>query len=167
MSYDKALDYAYKILSYQDRSVKELRSKLRNKKFRKDEIDKVVAELSNLGYLNDEKYAEMWVKNKMKNRPCGRILMIKGLMTKGIKKEIIENVLKKFLTEEKELEMARKLAEKKLRSINCRQNSQISFSKKKKYEKIGRFLQSRGFNERIILHILEGVFLNNCKISRD
>ncbi len=143
-----ALDYAFRLLERRDYTVKQIRDKLRFKEYSQDEIKKTISRLLELGYLDDEKYARRWAINTQKYRPRGKLLMSLMLAKKGILKDLREKVLDELIDEKEELKMAQSCVTKKMRSLG-------KLSKKKKYEKLGRFLESRGFNYAIIAEILE------------
>jgi len=143
-----ALDYIFRLLERRDYTVKQIRDKLRFKEYSQDEIKKTVSRLLELDYLDDEKYARRWVINTQKYRPRGKLLMSLTLAKKGISKDLREKVLDELIDEKEELKMAQSCVTKKMRSLD-------GLSKKKKYEKLGRFLESRGFNYAIIAEILE------------
>ncbi len=65
----KAKDYAYKLLSYRQRSTKEIKERLEKKGFPLRVIKKAIKYLSEIDYLNDESFAKFWIRAKTKANP--------------------------------------------------------------------------------------------------
>jgi len=143
-----ALDYTFRLLARRDYTVKEMKDKLRLKKYSQDEVKKTISRLLELGYLDDEKYTRCWVKNTQKYRPRSKLLMSLTLAKKGIPEDLRIKVLDELISERDELKMALLCATKKMRSLD-------KLPRKNKYEKLGRFLKSRGFSYTIITKVLE------------
>ncbi len=139
MSNNKALNYTYRLLGIRPRSVFEMERKLRGKGFNKEIIEKVIDELKNLELLDDEKFAKQWLEERLRYRPCGRFLVKKKLIEKGIAEEIIDKVLEEFLPPEKEIGFARKIIENK---------------HKEPRQKLILFLKSRGFGWEVIEEVI-------------
>ena len=74
-------DDALNLLSFKSRSVSNLRSALRRKGHSNDEIDEVVAEFLEKGYLNDLKTAEMWSESMMQTGNYG----VNGIRTELVR----------------------------------------------------------------------------------
>lgn len=135
----KALNIAWRIIGIRPRSVFEIRRKLRERRFDKEIIEKVIDELKKLDLLDDEKFARAWLEERLRNRPCGRFLIKKKLLEKGISEEIVNSVLEENLSRELEIELARKLMESK---------------DKEPRQKLVLFLKSRGFGWEVIEEVI-------------
>jgi len=142
-------DAALKFLSYRMRSEKEVRDKLKKKEFANDLIDEVIKDLKRINLIDDSNFASAFVRDKISNKPQGKILLKQELWKKGIKEEIIVKVLKEYFEdEEEELNLAKNLLEKR----------------KKRYENLDKnvakrrmmsFLLRRGFSYEIIKQVLK------------
>jgi len=143
----KALNYTYRLLGIRPRSVFEMERKLKGKRFDEEIIEKVIDELKRLELLDDEKFAREWTCERLKYRPCGRFLVKKKLLEKGIAKEIINNVLEEFLPPEKEIELAKVEADKRGYTRGKTRNEDK--------QKLVLFLKSRGFGWEVISEALE------------
>ena len=141
---NEALKFAMKLISLRKRSAFEIKKRLRKKKFEGDIIEEVLQELENYKYLNDEEFAEAYINDRINFNPRGRFLIKKELNERGIAENIIERKIEKLLSEEKEIESAKKMAEKKSRTINDRTD------KIKVNQKIRSYLQSKGYSFDII-----------------
>ncbi|MFZ1321626.1 MAG: RecX family transcriptional regulator [Ignavibacteria bacterium] len=130
---------AYRALAYRQRSKKELITKLKQKKISLPAIMKVIDLLEEQKYLNDEDFAENFVKEKIKNKPLGKRTLIYKLQEKGISKEISEDVTAKNYSAEDEYAAAAKLLIKFIKKGRFKDE----YDKK---SKCFRHLVSKGFN---------------------
>ena len=113
--YDQAKNYALYLLSYRERSQQEIRDRLLKKGYSNDIANRVICRLSELNYLNDHRFSELWVRNRIKNYPRGRLLIKKELGNKGINPAVIEPIVDRLLSLDKELELGKILAQKWLK----------------------------------------------------
>jgi regulatory protein len=88
-NYIRAVD----LISRRSRSEKEIRNYGRRKRWSKENTEKVVARLYDRGYLNDEKFAESFVRSRANLREFSARKMKLELQKKGIAPAVIENVL--------------------------------------------------------------------------
>lgn len=92
-SFFKCKDSAFRFLSRRLHSSYELKLKLRKKNFNKEIIEKVINELNQKKYLNDEDFAIQFVKEKIKKGKIGINKLENKLKQKGIDKEIINDII--------------------------------------------------------------------------
>lgn len=146
----RAKDYAFKLLSYRPRSIKEIRDRLKKKDYSSKVILEVIKSLKRLKFLNDKEFAQMWVESRIKTRPMGRYRLQQELIQKGIDRDLIEKTLSSY-REEGEIKLARELAQRKLgRSY---QNLDKITTKRRLYG----FLQRRGFSYDTIQEVMKEV----------
>jgi len=88
-NYIRAVD----LISRRPRSEKEIRDYAFRKKWAKENIEKVIERLHDRGYLNDAKFAEMFVRSRATLRNYSARKMKMELRKKGITSEIIDQVL--------------------------------------------------------------------------
>jgi len=160
--FEKFYNKALKFLSFRPRSEKEIIDKLKSKKASEDTIKKIIEKLKEYKFIDDLEFAKAWVNSRIKTNPRGWRLIQSELKLKGISKEIIDNIYDsgKVINE---LEMAKKLVEKKVPRYR-------NLSKQKLYQKLGRFLLSKGFNWDIIKQSIDetlGKVYNNPKKTLD
>ncbi|MBR3148908.1 MAG: regulatory protein RecX [Eubacterium sp.] len=96
INYKKAVNKCYDLLSRRDHSVKELRTKLLRTV---DEIsaDKAIDRMLELGYLNDEHYAEVLFKHLRDDKRMSKGFIKQEMYKRGISSDIINSL---FDTEE-------------------------------------------------------------------
>ena len=144
--FSKARNKAFKLLSYRERTIKEIEDRLRKKEFSEAVIKAVVDFLLEKDYLNEERFAEMWIRSRKKHHPRGRKLIYKELKNKGVNQRIINNALNHYLSSQEELEMAEYLMDKWLR----RRTEEDSSSYKLK-----NYLANKGFNYDLIYQVTD------------
>ncbi|MFN2340241.1 MAG: regulatory protein RecX [Halanaerobium sp.] len=144
--FSQARNKAFKLLSYRERTIKEIEDRLRKKDFSEAVIKAVVDFLLENDYLNEERFAEMWIRSRKKHHPRGRKLIYKELKNKGVNQRIINNALNQYLSNQEELEMAQYLMDKWLR----RRTEEDSSSYKLK-----NYLANKGFNYDLIYQVTD------------
>lgn len=145
---NQAIIYSQKLLSQYQRTVFEIQEKLKKKNCQPEIIAQAIKYLLSKNYLNDTEYAKTFLEFELKNRPCGRLLCYKKLVKKGISKDLASHILDENYLEEKEIELAKILANKKMRELNSK-------DKKKIYRKLVYYLKSKGFSDSVILEMIE------------
>ncbi|UCF64406.1 MAG: regulatory protein RecX [bacterium] len=143
----QAKDQAMRYLSRRPHSRFELIRKMREKGFRMVIIQKALDELEKIDLVNDRDFARAFILNELRLRPVSRYLLTQKLNQRGIQKELYELLLDELQTEEQELELARMLADKFLKSHSREKGQKLR-------EKLLRFLQTKGFNWEQIRQIV-------------
>ena len=80
---------------------KQIRDYLKKKEYSKTTVEYVIEKLVEYKYLDDEKYCDVYVKT-YRNK-YGKNMLRTKLIEKGISREIIENTLNEFESEEDEI----------------------------------------------------------------
>lgn len=101
-------------------------------------VEKVVTKLKEYGYINDEKYAQEFVSSRMKSRPRGKDILIMELVSKGIDRQIAQEVVTTQVVDEYGLLDA--VYKKKYKE------EKLTFSDRKKID----FLKRKGFDWDLI-----------------
>lgn len=149
------MPYAVWLLSRRRYAVNELKKKL-IKKFGSDEpapetgsaIEKIIARLVELKYLNDDEYADIFIRDQFLRKAQGFRMIEMKLKKKGIDETTISSAFAKQTINEDEL-IARAIA-KKINTI--KKTTQIQLK-----QKLFCFLVSRGFNTNAIVRNLKNV----------
>lgn len=140
------LQYALYLLRNRARSRRDMLVKLRDKGYDDEEIDITVKKLEKIGFLDDKKYAENYVHDKVTIYRRGRHRIALELAQKGIPKEIINEAISQIESEQ-ELSAARSLLESKERQWR-------DLTERKRFEKSVHLLQRRGFSGAVIRELL-------------
>jgi regulatory protein len=148
---DNYYNLALRFLSYRTRTEKEIREKLKIKQASSEIIEKVVAKLKDKRFINDEEFARQWMENRNRFKPRSLRLIKLELKQKGISDEIIETVTQDSeVSINNDLEQAKRLVEKRI-------EIKKGLSRQEIYQKLGRFLASKGFNWDTIKKAIDGV----------
>src|SRR4051812_13384009 len=92
--YEQVFNYALKILERRARSISQLREKLLARPPANVEVvEKVIARLKELGYLNDQDFVYNFASNKLNTKTIGRARMRRVLATKKVPAEAANNAL--------------------------------------------------------------------------
>ena len=145
--FQKARDYAYRLLHYRLRSRSEIEQRLYKKGYRQDSVGKLISQLISQGLIDDEKFARAWVNDRINARPVSRRFLQYQLQKKGVREGIIADTLKALAGSYDEYRAACELAKKRLRHCG-------ELDKLKKKRRIAGYLKRRGFSFDIILRIL-------------
>lgn len=87
------MDTALKLLSYKPRTIREVERHLDSKNFGEYEIQQVTERLIELGYVNDEAYAEDFIRSRLNSKPVSKNKLKEQLLAHEIDKSIIEQKL--------------------------------------------------------------------------
>ncbi len=143
---------AIRILANRSHTRAELRRKLHQRSFPKNQIEDLLDRLESIGYLNDAEAARNWAARRIRSRPMGRRSMEQELKRLGLSDSIIEDAVSRTYEDRTELEHARRAAEKRLKALG---------GKDKVRDRLLRFLQGRGFSVQICFQAAENVL--NCR----
>ncbi len=108
--FQKTLDKLLRFATFRPRSEKEVNDYFRRKKVHDSLYPDLLKKLKHFNLINDEEFAKWWVKQRLLKKKSLRS-MIYELRFKGVKKEIIDQVLGEEKVDEEK--MARDLLEKK------------------------------------------------------
>ncbi len=120
------LQYAYRLLSYRGRSEKEVTDSLRKKGFTEQVIQDTILYLKDRGFINDTALASSLKREAEEVKLLGITGTKTFLQQRGIPREIIDNIFAG--KDSDELNIAKKLVDKKLRSM---ENYSDEFVKKR------------------------------------
>ena len=142
-----AKNYALKLLSFRPRTVAEIRLKLKvylkKKNIGENISNQVISFLQELKFLDDREFAKWWIKSRKNNAIKGNKIIALELLSKGMDKEIITELLNDEGSEN-ELVKARKIIEKKL-SVSGKKIPPRLFKLK-----ISQLLYRKGFDMDVI-----------------
>lgn len=148
----KCKETALRILDKSYKSEKELKEKLVQKEYDKYAIDQTLNFLHEYNLVNDEKYAKLYIKDRLRTQ--GRNKIKYSLIQKGINEEIISELLEESDKEE-EKNIAYNLANKKYIQLQKREDD-IYIIK----NKLSRFLIGRGYDYSMIKDIINEIVNN-------
>jgi regulatory protein len=88
--HERALELGYRAVGYRERTVAELRAFLERKRVGPSAIDAAVAELTESGFLNDERYAQRFTEDKRELERWGSERIARDLQRRGVPAGLIE-----------------------------------------------------------------------------
>ncbi|WP_320670961.1 regulatory protein RecX [Patulibacter defluvii] len=109
-----ALDLAYRHLAKRDRTVAEVQRHLERRQVGAPTIERALAELHDLGYLDDRRYAQRYVEDRRRIEGWGRLRIAAGLRRMGIGDALIEAALAGDPDQEREPDLAVEALEQRL-----------------------------------------------------
>lgn len=137
-SMEKVLNQALKFLERRLHTVHELRRKLEMKGCDQKLVEEAIRKLIEQDYLNDRRFAEIFLDNLIKYKTFGFYGLKAKLLQRGIDRELIEDLLSTFsIAEEKQV--AQRLLDRK---------------KEKDPVRLARTLSSKGFRTQVIKEAL-------------
>lgn len=139
---------SFRYLSGRNHSRYELYLKLLKKKYNKQFIINTLDELEKTKLVDDGEFAKDYFSLQIKKKK-GLLKIKADLFKKGVKREIIEEIVNNSENETEFLNSAKLLAERKLEQLQKR-----SLEKIKIKQKIFQYLAGRGFTTDIISRIL-------------
>ncbi len=89
----EVMDAAARFLEARPRSESEVRRKLTTMGYRPELVDRVLARLTELRYLDDEAFARAWVESRDRARPRGEHGLRRELQLKGVDRTLVEEIL--------------------------------------------------------------------------
>lgn len=110
-----ALRYAFRLLSYRDRSLKELYDRITGRGFSDNIANEAIDRLKDSGIVDDRKFAETLKRYAIDRKHLGRKGTFHYITGKGISKEIAEEISG---DESDYIETAERLVEKKLKLMS-------------------------------------------------
>ncbi|MDP3049017.1 MAG: regulatory protein RecX [Thermodesulfovibrionales bacterium] len=151
-----AIRYAYRLLSYRDRSEKELTDKLKWKGFSEETIQQTINHLSEKGFIDDTALA----LSLRRIAEDARLLGNRGVRIFLHRRGIPENLIRDVFTDDDSDETIRaeKVVSKKLKTIENYSDEEIK-------KKMWRFLVRKGYTFDTINKILRQFKINDSTIE--
>ena len=114
----KIMDFALNLLSYRMRSKVELMHRLKRKKFNEDGIYSVMEKLETKGYIDDQKFALAFAREKVRRKLIGPMALRSEFSVHMLDPDILEYTLKKTYDEFPEHNLMDQLLKKRKVPMN-------------------------------------------------
>jgi len=147
MNYQEALSYTMDLCSRQEKCNSEIREKLQKFKLPGAQVEKVLQSLKKEGFIDESRYAGMFVRDKLRFNRWGRIKIRYMLVAKQIPEKVIRDALD-GIDDHHYLEILKEELTKKRRQIKENNPFQLR-------TKLARFGQQRGFESGLIFQVLD------------
>jgi regulatory protein len=110
--------YAARILSSRAQTISELREKLRRKTARREDVDAVLAKLRELGYINDQRFAESFATWQRDYQGVGKTRVVRDLMARRVAPALARQAVDDAFRETDEGAMIQAFLDRKYRGKN-------------------------------------------------
>lgn len=137
----QAVDRALNFLSFRPRSREEVRRYLRRKETAPELIEATIQRLDHLDLVNDHAFASFWIENRNQFNPRGAQIIKNELRMKGVKRDVVDELVSDEQDEELALQAGRKKA------FSLVKQSAMDYATF--YRRLGSFLQRRGFSYQV------------------
>lgn len=153
---ESALAAATRLLAYQSRTEAELVNALARRGHAPDKIDKAMADMKRLGYIDDEATAKRWAEHAAYDRRYGIAGVSRRLMNRGISPELAEQAAREAYDSagQSEEDIAVGIG---LRRIEGREWKSPQ-ERDGEMRRLAGFLQRRGFSSDTIAKVLRKLF---------
>lgn len=151
-NYIKCKNTSLKVIERSAKTEKEIQNKLLGKMYSEETIQRVMEFLKSYGFADDRRYIKMYIMEKIKRYGRNKIKYM--LIAKGIEQGLLSEVMQDIDPED-EINSAKSFAEKKIKTINCKED------KYKAYKKLFDFLRGKGYTVNVIKTVLRDIFDEN------
>ena len=146
----QAVDRAYNFLSYRPRSREEVRRYLLRKQTSPEIVEAALARLDRLDFVNDRAFAGFWIENREQFSPRSSRALKNELRTKGVDREVIDEMVDEELDEQRALLAGRKKA---LSLVHLPGMDYATFR-----TRLGSFLLRRGFGYEVATRTVKALW---------
>jgi regulatory protein len=143
--YQKTLDKLIRFAMVRPRSEKEVTDYFRRKKVHESMHEKLVEKLKHLELLDDAKFAKWWIDQRQSFRPKPKRILNQELRIKGIKSEVIEEVLGGEEIDEQKI--AKDLIERRAYKWK-------NLEPREAHQKMSQYLSGKGFSWEVIEKVI-------------
>jgi regulatory protein len=154
--FQRCLSAGMRFLASRPRSESETRERLKVRGYSEEAIEKAVVHLKQLNLLNDAAFAQYWKENRSSFKPLSQRLLKMELRGKGLERELISEAVADL----DETESAYQAALGKTRGLPVTEFPAFR-------QKIGAFLQRRGFSYTVINATLKRVWAEKSPVSSE
>mgnify|MGYP006440430149 CR=1 FL=1 len=108
----RALEKGASLIAARDHARRELERKLVQRGFSASAIEHALSRLEEYGYLDDARFAEAYIRERLRRHPEGRMALAAGLSKRGVERSVAERVLDEIVEGEVELDALDRAARK-------------------------------------------------------
>lgn len=144
----QALAKAKEYCAYQERCHSEVKDKLYSFSLSTPDVDKIISQLIEEDYLNEERFAKAFARGKFRMKQWGKVKIRYEMKQKYITEYCIKKGMKE-IDEDEYVQTLQKLMEEKLRSLKSEKNVFI------RRRKLTDYLMQKGFEGDLIFSTLK------------
>jgi regulatory protein len=142
INYSSALNKAMYLCSKSEKCISDIRKKLYDWRAKPEDHEKIIKELTDQKYIDEQRYADYYVRDKFKFNQWGRIKIRAMLFQKRIPEAIVNRAIDQ-IDEEAYLKMLKNVIAKKQKTLKEKDAN-------KQRNKLIQFASSRGFEPDLI-----------------
>ena len=146
---------ALRILNYRWNSEVELRRKLASKRFDNDVIDATITRLRDEKWLDDERFAETFVRSQSTKRH-GRTRIQRALRAVGVDRDTADAAIRANLDPEKEMEGLKAACAKRMRVLTRRHGDEYLDSDEGR-NNLTAWLLNQGYDSALVHAVLKEI----------
>ncbi|HOI32377.1 MAG: RecX family transcriptional regulator [Bacteroidales bacterium] len=143
-SYDYFLTKARSFCDYQERTLQEVKNKLKGWSISDELCNKIIRQLEEENLINEERFARFYALGKLRNNHWGRNKIIAGMRSKGLPELMTEIGLSEIDEEE-----YRKILQKVLESKKIKEPDDY-----KRRTKLAQYAFQKGFQPQLIWQLI-------------
>ena len=138
---------ALRLLKFRPRSEQELHERLIRKGVAEPEVRKVVEDLRKKGFVDDVRFARLFVSRQMHSKPIGRRMLLSRLKARGIAPEVAQGALEQGAPGPDDLELARQAAGPRMERMR-------DLPRETADRRLFGFLSRRGFSSEVVYQVI-------------
>jgi len=143
--------YALRILSGRGLSLNELREKLRQRAAKAPDIDTVIGDLKEYGFINDQQFAENFASSRLDSRGFGKQRVLSDLLKRRVAPKVAESAVSGAFEGVDELALIEQFLERKYRNKDL----PALLQDPKQLASVYRRLRAAGFSSGPSIRILK------------
>ncbi len=132
----------------------DLAERLLKRDFPRELVDRVLDQLAEDGWLDDEQFARQLAESILRQKPAGRRLLVQKLVEKRVDRELAERAARAVLSETDPVEDAIALAERRLRTMS-------GLPRMTRIRRLSGLLARRGFDPDTVRSAIRGLRLDD------
>lgn len=144
---DQALEKLRKYCAYQDRCHSEVRTKLLEIEVYGDELEEIISLLIQENFLNEERFAQSYVRGKFRIKKWGRIKIMQGLKLKRVSAYCIKKGMQE-IEEDEYYNTLKYLISKKWLLLDKEKDHY------KRIKKLQNYIQGKGYEYEITREVM-------------
>ena len=145
---EQALQRGKLYCAYQERCHAEVKEKLYSFGLFKIDVEKIISQLTENDYLNQERYAMAYARGKFRMKQWGRVKIRYELKQRSVSEHCIKNAINQ-IDEEEYMKTLEKLAEEKLNELSDETNVLV------RRKKVFDYLLQKGYERELIFSFIK------------
>jgi regulatory protein len=115
LDFDALMEYAGRALGSRAQYSSELRTRLKRRAARQEDVEQVIARMKDLGYLNDRRFADSFANWRRENQGVGKGKVIRDLMARRVAPAVARQAAETAYKESDEVALIEQFLERKYR----------------------------------------------------